>query len=845
MRFIVYMAVMIASVITCSAAKFSYRFSSVALSDALAQIHEDHPGLKINFIYNDLENYKTSSIVKTDNPYEAIRKVIGRNPVSVTVKNGIFYVEAMQHGRYCFRGRVIDSLGEGLPSATAFLLQPADSAVLTYAITDIDGRFSIPCDCRSVIMKITCMGYMTKYPDCAEFYVGDIVMDEKPILLNTLTVAASDAWLSADKSVYVPTSRQKNASGNARDLLFRMSIPQIDVNPISNSVTTLSGRPVSLFINHLEASEADIQGLRTSDVIKVEYYAFPTDPRFRGVEYAVNILVRQYEYGGYTKLSDRHIFGSKTDNYATVFSKFSYKNMVYDLFVSNNSIKDYNIGRSERSTFYFPDKKIERKLEIGNSEYKSQNLPVSFRAIYQKNNIQIVNTLGFHYFDRMRSSQAGNLTFTPDDDKDYTYKNETPGINRTLTWNGQYNFNLPRRWYLSFYPRLSYTHNNSLRNYTVEPDDAFNINNNARESGNQYGLTVNLSKKLGERSSLTGDLTAMSANYNVKYSGDSPYSTEFTGQLCSGKLLFNHSLDKLHINADAGIFFHRIGMNGQHNNELSPFTHFSATYSPNQRNELEAWIQYTTYTPEIYERSPNVIRVNEYLYQTGNPNLHDSRHLTTNFMYTYLPSDKIALAAHVGYYGEYDWSIKTYELNEDKNSLLQTYINSGDYTNFSSAVSVTGKFVDKRLIFRVVPYLNYHNVSGYADMSGFQTQFMSSVQYYWGNFNAEAFYLFPGRAIKRHTCEWIKDRSKYWISIGWANENWNIQFEARDFCHYKSRGKEIEFSTPYLTSNILDWNGDYNANFIVSAIYTFGYGKKIERYNEIGAPQSGGSAIMR
>ena len=162
-------------------------------------------------------------------------------------------------------------------------------------------------------------------------------------------------------------------------------------------------------------------------------------------------------------------------------------------------------------------------------------------------------------------------------------------------------------------------------------------------------------------------------------------------------------------------------------------------------------------------------------------------------MYTYLPSDKIALAAHVGYYGEYDWSIKTYELNEDKNSLLQTYINSGDYTNFSSAVSVTGKFVDKRLIFRVVPYLNYHNVSGYADMSGFQTQFMSSVQYYWGNFNAEAFYLFPGRAIKRHTCEWIKDRSKYWISIGWANENWNIQFEARDFCHYKSRGKEIEF----------------------------------------------------
>ena len=42
------------------------------------------------------------------------------------------------------------------------------------------------------------------------------------------------------------------------------------------------GGEVSIFINYMQASKEEMEGLRTTDVRKVEYLEFPTDPRFRG-----------------------------------------------------------------------------------------------------------------------------------------------------------------------------------------------------------------------------------------------------------------------------------------------------------------------------------------------------------------------------------------------------------------------------------------------------------------------------------------------------------------------------------------------------------------------------------
>lgn len=131
-------------------ATFSYRFDSTPLPQALQLILSDHPDLKLNFIYNELENYKTSAHVQAATAYDALRQTIGLNPVTIANARGTYYLEALQHGRHIFTGRVTDAEGP-LPGATLLLLTPKDSTVITYGITDDAGRFSIPCDKKKVI----------------------------------------------------------------------------------------------------------------------------------------------------------------------------------------------------------------------------------------------------------------------------------------------------------------------------------------------------------------------------------------------------------------------------------------------------------------------------------------------------------------------------------------------------------------------------------------------------------------------------------------------------------------------------------------------------------------------
>ena len=57
----------------------------------------------------------------------------------------------MQHGLYRYTGRVADRRDEPIAAATVMLLAPADSSVITYGITDDEGRFDIPCDRTDIL----------------------------------------------------------------------------------------------------------------------------------------------------------------------------------------------------------------------------------------------------------------------------------------------------------------------------------------------------------------------------------------------------------------------------------------------------------------------------------------------------------------------------------------------------------------------------------------------------------------------------------------------------------------------------------------------------------------------
>ena len=239
---------LVLAVMTCFSAnayKFNYTFSDTPVSAAIVRISKDHPDINISFIYKELGNYRTSAVVRTDNAYDALRKTVGLNPVSVIKKGNDYYIEALQHGKFVYTGTAIGDDNEPVAAATVWLLAPSDSTVITYGVADAYGRFSIPCDRRGVIAKLSCMGYKTTYRRSAGFNLGNIVMRVTATQLHQVTVEAENATLYSDKSIYMPTTAQKNASQSGSELLNHMAIPQLSIIS-GNSITTNGGKPVAV-----------------------------------------------------------------------------------------------------------------------------------------------------------------------------------------------------------------------------------------------------------------------------------------------------------------------------------------------------------------------------------------------------------------------------------------------------------------------------------------------------------------------------------------------------------------------------------------------------------------------
>lgn len=168
------------------------------------------------------------------------------------------------------------------------------------------------------------------------FMVWGQTIDEDTIAsihsLNEIVVEAQMQRTSAKSSTYLPGKNQKNAAQNAVSLLGLMSIPEIDIDPVSNVVKTAAGEDVSIFIDFVPATKEDLQGMKTTDVKKVEYYHYPSDPRFQNTRYAINFIMQKYEWGGYTKINADKSFGvNRTEAY--LYSKMTYKAMTFDIYM--------------------------------------------------------------------------------------------------------------------------------------------------------------------------------------------------------------------------------------------------------------------------------------------------------------------------------------------------------------------------------------------------------------------------------------------------------------------------------------------------------------------------------
>jgi hypothetical protein len=92
---------------------------------------------------------------------DAIRDVIGFYPIRMTVDGDNIFVECVQKENTKLMGEVIDKKGQPIVYANISLLSAKDSTFINGGVSNLAGKFVIPCGAKHALVKISCIGYKT------------------------------------------------------------------------------------------------------------------------------------------------------------------------------------------------------------------------------------------------------------------------------------------------------------------------------------------------------------------------------------------------------------------------------------------------------------------------------------------------------------------------------------------------------------------------------------------------------------------------------------------------------------------------------------------------------------
>lgn len=845
MKFKLTLILALTTFIMANAYEYSYSFKDTSLPDALIQINRDHPDLNISFIYKYLQDYRTSATVNTDNAYEAIRQTIGLNPVTATRNGSGFYIEALQNGRFHYTGRATGSDGRPIAAATVLLLNPKDSTVITYGITDDAGHFTIPCDRREVIAKLTCLGYNPEYRSCRTFSIGDIIMTERPIQLKAVNVRSDDALLYSDKSVYRPSQRQKNLAQTANQLLLMMSIPQLYVDPSTLSVKTAGGQPVSIFIDGISATQQDLNGMRTNDVKRVEFLVNPQDIRFKGAQYAVNFIMQKYEWGGYSKLSAGKWLAADLTN-GSVYSKFVYKKMTYDLSVSDSYTTDRHTGSQTSETFRFDDlfgkgpMTLERRSDPISSLYRNNTANGSLRALYSTPSTQVSNQLQVSstYIpdNNIKSSLTYPDGFLPESFSDNI--SSWQGFNLYDDFNLYHSIN--RKVAFNIELEYTYTHNTSNSLYTA-PD--LSIRNDAGESKHAIKATPFLIWKLDGHNTIMPFMLGEYVPATIDYYGNSPSRQNYNIWDYMAGIRYVHQRSRWSVATHFAWIYGNTDLSGIKTGVSTPQIDLSATFSPNRKNQFELRYLLRQNVAETYQKSPTMLRQNELLWYAGTPDLSNTWYQNINMSYTWIPSGKWRFSLFGNCDMENDRVVSIYSPAGPEGTMLRKYMNDGNYQKYTIGVNGTSILLDRTLYISLMPRYCLNTTTGeYAhrisDMSC-----SAQITWYFGAFYLSGWYSTPMKDFSTGSGAVTHFPSRYHLMLGWGKGAWQASATAYNFMSTKWEDSRYTLSGGYYSSESVNYGINQHMRFQLAATYTFGYGKKVKQDNEINI-QSQSSSLM-
>ncbi len=666
--------------------------------------------------------------------------------------------------------------------------------------------------------------------------------------LDEIVIEAQNQRTSVKGLIATPDSDVKRASVNGVDLLARLGLPSLRVDVNTGTVSTVTGKEVSLFINYLPVGQGEVEGMNMADVISVQYLEFPQDARFMGAKYVVNYIMKVQSWGGYTKVGLRQSILAGSATSANIYSKFSKDKVSMDFYVGSDFTSFSHTGEALRSSYDLSangggEVFITRELNPISSQFKKLTLPFSFRLTYSGNHIISINTADFTYSGMPRRATDGALRLSTIPEL-LAYRECEADYSRTYGLTSLNIVNFSEFWKMIVRVGGQYSHNNNSYYYNAGDAVVNTIANISREDVAGANFTAMLKRVLRANSSV-GLLYGVDYRWNkVDYIASATAPGSFNNLAMSANLSYDLQTDRMSIYCRGGVEWNKSSVGGETVSQVSPNLGVGWSYILRDMHRLAVDAWYSLSSPLIMYKSSDVIRSTEYLYLTGNPQLNSWHTLVAEIGYTVTPSNKFSASLTGEYRRDINTAAVKYDLYEYGEGLLRTFANSGYYQTIYGGIQATYQPVKSLQLQGSVGFMHQRQ-SGLASGLLNAVPWSLSARYYAGAFNFSAGYKSVDKDFINIFAENISTPSSYSVSAGWSNGSWNVALTLSNFMRSSWKESEISSSVPRYSEYRDVFGRDCHRALTISVTYVIGYGKSVQTGDEVGAGQRTQSAILK
>lgn len=589
-------------------------------------------------------------------------------------------------------GKLVDKQQQAVAFAN-IVLQQADSTFVGGTTSNENGDFRLTkVAAGDYRLAISNLGYQTIYLDLQGFErstnLGAITLHDASQQLEEVTVTASNLTATADKKMVFPNQKQVKASHNGIDLLNRLMLPRLNVNPMDGSISTNDGGSVQLCINGRKASKEEVTALQPEEIIRVEMEEDP-GVRYGDAAVMVNYVVRRYDMGGSFGYNGQQciqtLFGRHNLN-----GKFNFGKSEISFYYGTNQQYFDEVWSNRTETFVFEDGSMyHRHQETLPGKVESFNHWGGLTYNLQESDKYMLNvSTGFSHYIQPNKVEKGQLYTEeyPDLMTDrYTHQHERSISPRLDLY---YQRNLKNRQFIAFNAVGTYIDTNNRNRYQESQNDTPIVDYYSAVQGKKHSIIAEgiYEKQFKNESKLTGGIRHTYSYTDNLYQGTLLYNTRMRQSTTYGYVQYAGKWKILAYRLGMGVTRSWLQQEGEEDYQtwsLNPRFNLNCPINKQWSVALQGSI--STINPSLSELSAVDQLTDSLQIQRGNPNLKPYNYYQANFRLNYHKSKW-----NIGFFSNYTYRdnvIMGYVYRE-KNKFVHSYANHSDFQNWRTGIHV-------------------------------------------------------------------------------------------------------------------------------------------------------------